>query len=126
MRPGAATCHVANMNIVQRRTLLFGMAASPLATLVLPMGGAEAAAIKTGYVKGKVAPDLTLLTPTGATRKLSDLRGKYVVLELTTMWCPRSQDVTRELRPFVDSVNAPRALKAPLVWVSAEFDGFAP
>jgi hypothetical protein len=126
MRPGAANCHVANMNIVQRRTLLSGMAASPLATLVLPMGGAEAAAIKTGYVKGKVAPDLTFLTPTGATRKLSELRGKFVVLELTTLWCPRSQDVTRELRPFVDSVNAPRALKAPLVWVSAEFDGFAP
>jgi hypothetical protein len=119
---------------MQRRTLLSAVAAAPLATFMLPSGGAEAAPPpkppkppkpdKLGYVAGKVAPDLSLLTATGATLRLSDLRGKYVVLNFSTMWCGFSQQNARDVRDFVDSVNAPKALKAPLVWVSAEFDGF--
>lgn len=106
---------------MQRRTLLSAMLASPLAVALAPEG-AQAATVKTGFVPGKVAPDLSLLSATGSTMRLSDFRGRYVVLDLSTMWCPFSLSDTREVRPFVDAMNAPKALKAPFTWITAEFD----
>ncbi len=36
---------------------------------------------------GDIAPDLTLPTPDGATLSLSDLRGKYVLVDFWAAWC---------------------------------------
>lgn len=40
---------------------------------------------------GRIAPDFTLQTTTGKTLKLSDFRGKTVLLEFFATWCPHCQ-----------------------------------
>lgn len=37
---------------------------------------------------GDMAPDVNLILEDGSTTKLSDLRGKVVVLQFTATWCP--------------------------------------
>lgn len=52
-----------------------------------------------GDIIGKNAPDFTLTTLNGKTLKLSDLRGKTVVLNFWATWCPPCKI---ELPWFVD------------------------
>ena len=52
-----------------------------------------------GQVIGKTAPDFTLNTLDGKTLRLSDLRGKAVVLNFWATWCPPCKV---ELPWFVD------------------------
>ena len=65
----------------------------------------ESAAVTTvddrGYIVnvGDMAPDFTLQTTTGETFKLSDMRGKVVMLQFTASWC----GVCREEMPFIES-----------------------
>ena len=65
----------------------------------------ESAAITTdddrGYIVkvGDMAPDFTLQTTTGETFKLSDMRGKIVMLQFTASWCV----VCRKEMPFIES-----------------------
>jgi len=55
----------------------------------VPSGGAAtAAALPAAPAVGHPAPDFTLTTVTGQTLKLSDLRGKPVVLNFWATWCP--------------------------------------
>jgi peroxiredoxin len=56
-------------------------------------------ALVAGQVVGKPAPDFTLKTLDGKTLKLSDLRGKAVVLNFWATWCPPCKV---ELPWFVD------------------------
>ncbi len=63
---------------------------------------AEAArngSLVTGQILGKAAPDFTLKTLDGKTLRLSDLRGKTVVLNFWATWCPPCKV---ELPWFVD------------------------
>lgn len=39
------------------------------------------------FINGDAAPDLEVTTPSGAKEKLSDLRGKYVLLQFWGSWC---------------------------------------
>ena len=56
-------------------------------------------ALVPGQVIGKTAPDFVLKTLDGKTLKLSDLRGKAVVLNFWATWCPPCKV---ELPWFVD------------------------
>jgi peroxiredoxin len=39
------------------------------------------------YIQGDMAPDIVMNDPNGQTRKLSDLRGKVVLLDFWASWC---------------------------------------
>ena len=54
-----------------------------------------------GYIVkvGDMAPDFELQTITGETVKLSDMRGKVVMLQFTASWC----GVCRKEMPFIES-----------------------
>ena len=61
---------------------------------------AETAEDDRGYIVqvGDMAPDFTLQTTTGETFKLSDMRGKVVMLQFTASWCV----VCRKEMPFIE------------------------
>lgn len=86
-----------------RRTLI----ALPL--LLASLGAHATAAV------GQIAPDFTLQSTEGKPVRLSDLRGKYVVLEWTNPGCPF-------VRKHYDSGNMPATQKAAraqgLAWLS--------
>ena len=69
------------------------------------VNNSESAAVTTaddrGYIVsvGDMAPDFTLQKTTGETFKLSDTRGKVVMLQFTASWC----GVCREEMPFIES-----------------------
>jgi peroxiredoxin len=48
---------------------------------------------------GDMAPDFTIMEAGGKTYKLSDLRGKVVMLQFTASWC----SVCRKEMPFIES-----------------------
>lgn len=48
---------------------------------------------------GDAAPDFTMSMPDGSVMKLSDLRGKVVMLQFTASWC----GVCRKEMPFIES-----------------------
>lgn len=48
---------------------------------------------------GDIAPDFEMVIPNGTTIKLSDLRGKVVMLQFTASWC----GVCRKEMPFIES-----------------------
>ncbi len=54
-----------------------------------------------GYIVevGDIAPDFTLQTTTGGDFKLSDMRGKIIMLQFTASWC----GVCRKEMPFIES-----------------------
>ena len=55
--------------------------------------GAQVAQVETGYnehvefAKNKIAPEISLPNPDGEIIKLSDLRGKYVLIDFWASWC---------------------------------------
>ena len=60
----------------------------------------EAKADSTGYIVkvGQTAPDFTVTLTDGKTVKLSDFRGKVVMLQCTASWC----GVCRKEMPFIE------------------------
>lgn len=48
---------------------------------------------------GDLAPDFEMVVPNGTTMKLSELRGKVVMLQFTASWC----GVCRKEMPFIES-----------------------
>ena len=75
----------------------------------------SAAAAQAAPAVGQPAPDFTLKDASGKTVKLSDYRGKYVVLEWTNPGCPY-------VRKHYDSGNMPATQKDAVgkgvVWLS--------
>lgn len=50
-------------------------------------GGANRSMPKSNVAQGEPAPEINLQTPDGAALKLSDLRGKYVLVDFWASWC---------------------------------------
>ena len=56
----------------------------------------------TGINKGQLAPDITLTTLDGEEVKLSDFRGKNVVLNFWATWCPPCRDEMPHMQSYYD------------------------
>lgn len=76
-----------------------------------------------GLNKGNVAPDFTLQTSDGKTVKLSDFRGKKVILNFWATWCPPCRAEIPDMEKFYEAnkdknvvilgVNLTQAEKTP-------------
>jgi thiol-disulfide isomerase/thioredoxin len=68
----------------------------------------------TESLKGKQAPDFTLKTLTGETVKLSDQKGKVVLVDMWATWCPPC----RKSLPHIQEISANKDLaeKGLVVW----------
>ncbi|WP_099158198.1 TlpA family protein disulfide reductase [Virgibacillus ndiopensis] len=68
--------------------------------------GAEGSAIvppgKSGIEPGNTAPDFQLKTLAGETIKLSDLRGKKVMVNFWATWCPPCKEEMPEIQRFYE------------------------
>lgn len=51
------------------------------------MAAQQAEQLKTNVADGQAAPDLTMATPDGGSMSISDLRGKYVLVDFWASWC---------------------------------------
>jgi peroxiredoxin len=71
-----------------------------LCALLLTGWSATTRADDRGYVVkvGEMAPDIDLVFPDGTMKKLSDCRGKVVMLQFTASWC----GVCRREMPFIE------------------------
>lgn len=86
-----------------------------LAALVLAIGSAALAQEKdTSALKSQKAPDFSLKTLDGKTVRLSDQKGKVVVLDMWATWCPPC----RKSLPHLQSLSAKTDLaeKGLVVW----------
>ena len=61
-----------------------------------------AAAASTGAVKGAVAPDFVLQKVGGGTLRLSDLRGRAVIIDFWDTWCPPCRRALPHLQELQD------------------------
>jgi len=66
---------------------------------------------------GTPAPPFTLRTPQGTTVRLSDFRGKAVLLEFFATWCPHCQAEAPHLKKIADSMD-----KSTFAFVSINAD----
>jgi len=109
------------MNILNRLTL-------PCVACLVSLSVSSLASAKpkpVGYAVGNIAPELQMVRAQGGTLSLSSLKGRYVVLDLSAMWCPPSEHAAAEVRDTVSRLNAKSAIAGDerVVWVTAEFDG---
>lgn len=82
----------------QFRLLVFGLFA--LCSMISM--AQEVEADNAGYIVkvGQMAPDFTVTLTDGKTVKLSELRGKVVMLQFTASWC----GVCRKEMPFIEKI----------------------
>src|SRR5688572_15423932 len=87
---------------------------------VLALAAVLAVSAQAAPAVGQSAPDFTLKDPSGKTVKLSDFRGKHVVLEWTNPGCPY-------VRKHYNSGNMPatqkEAVDKGVVWLSINSTG---
>ncbi|OZU90219.1 cytochrome C biogenesis protein [Virgibacillus indicus] len=66
-------------------------------------GGAIAPVESAGLEPGEIAPDFELETLEGETVKLSDYKGKKVILNFWATWCPPCREEMPEMQEFHDT-----------------------
>ncbi len=76
-------------------------ALAAMALITVTAFSQEQKVYENGYIVrlGDTAPDFTIKEAGGKTYKLSDLRGKVVMLQFTASWC----SVCRKEMPFIES-----------------------
>jgi len=55
---------------------------------------------------GEPAPDFALVDVAGKTVRLSDYRGRVVILKLATTWCPTCKEQSEEIESVAEVLNA--------------------
>ncbi|MFM1654124.1 TlpA disulfide reductase family protein [Brevibacillus sp. B_LB10_24] len=85
--------------------------------------GSDAKSLQTGIEQGNLAPDFELQTTAGQSIKLSDLKGKKVILNVWATWCPPCRAEMPDMQKFyakhekeditILSVNAIKTEKNP-------------
>jgi len=92
------------------------------AVLILSLGSlsAQQNVYSNGYLvkTGDIAPDFTINEAGGKSYKLSDLRGKVVMLQFTASWC----SVCRKEMPFIESEIWTPGRKQDLVVIGIDRD----
>lgn|SRR5574340_22865 len=78
---------------------------------------AEAARAKTGRERGNRFPDLAIKSPAGKPMKLSDLRGKVVVLHFWGTWCPPCRHEMPELQKLHQGLGVSSDIQLVLLQV---------
>jgi peroxiredoxin len=110
---------------LKRKVIIFGLMVVIIAGLLLmgkfrgkfPAGGGRPAA---AVIKGHDAPDFVLTDLQGHSVKLSDLRGKAVVLNFWATWCPPCKE---EIPWFVELQKRYGTEGLQVVGVSMDDDG---
>ncbi|AMV73905.1 hypothetical protein JCM30471_23250 [Desulfuromonas carbonis] len=73
----------------------------PLLMLVLVCSALPAVAVETGAL----APDFSLQTLDGRTVRLSEFKGKPILLKLATTWCPTCRQQSQEILAVADDLK---------------------
>jgi len=98
-----------------------GQAGSSLPTVVGGQDTPTTVAGESGPYEGLVAPDTTFRTVDGVNLKLSDLRGKYVVLWFMAAWCPSCTTVGQTIKDHLQTIRGDDRVKVIVVdlWTEA-------
>ena len=82
------------------KQLIYGLMCVTLVTLCTPALAQTVKPDEVGYIVkvGQTAPDFTMTLANGNKVKLSDLRGKVVMLQFTASWC----GVCRKEMPYIE------------------------
>ena len=86
-----------NFTLIMKKTISLLFLAS---VFTIALSGQKNEVYANGYIVkvGQVAPDFTINEAGGRSYKLSDLRGKIVMLQFTASWC----SVCRQEMPFIE------------------------
>jgi peroxiredoxin len=80
---------------------------------------------KIGIEKGDIAPDFELLTPEGQKVKLSDFRGKKVILNFWATWCPPCRAEMPDIQNFYSQNSDKVVLAVNLTSTEKDFGNVA-
>ncbi|MBA4538575.1 TlpA family protein disulfide reductase [Bacillus aquiflavi] len=79
---------------------------------------------KTGIQIGDKAPDFELKTLTGETVKLSDYKGKKVILNFWATWCPPCRAEMPDMQKFYEKMGTDEVILAVNLDPGADVQGF--
>jgi peroxiredoxin len=89
-----------------------------------PQTATETSAVKEGLSIGAAAPDFQLKTLAGDTVKLSDLRGKKVMLNFWATWCPPCKAEMPEMEQFSKQIGDDTVILAVNIDPQLDVQGF--
>ena len=89
-----------------------------------PQTATETSAAKEGLSIGAAAPDFQLKTLAGDTVKLSDLRGKKVMLNFWATWCPPCKAEMPEMERFSKQIGDDTVILAVNIDPQLDVQGF--
>lgn len=82
---------------------------------------AEAAKAKVGKVRGDLFFDLAIKSPTGKAMKLSDLRGKVLLVHFWGTWCPPCRNEMPELQKLHKELGGAPDIQLVLLQMREDF-----